>query len=88
MATTSYDVPTAWDSSARYNAASDVDVLLSNHNNLRRLYFTITTSTSTPSVAIRKASFVEPGTTKAMQLVTGEYLWLAAETESSAALEV
>ncbi len=88
MATTTYDTTAEWSASARYTAADDTDVLISNPSALTRLSFTITDSDTLPTTSVTRGSLVARESSQDIALVSGERLWLASPQPSSAAIEV
>lgn len=89
MATTQLEADKTWvaDSNHRYTASGDTDILLSNHSQTGRLYFTITANDTLPTIDPARASFVPSDRHLPMQLLAGERLWLAANPPTTAAIE-
>lgn len=75
--TTVYTLTDAWLATNRYTAAADVDIRIGNASVAHRIAFAITDDNTAPSMAVGAAAIIKPGEREAMQLVTGERLWLA-----------
>ena len=79
MPSTAYTAMTnAWSTSNRYQAVADVDVLISTTSGGPGV-FEIGTS-STPAISPGQGHPIQRGESRALQLKTGEYLWLAARS--------
>ena len=78
MATTIYPLPTTWGSTARYTAAGDVDVLLSNPNDDTTIHFEITTSDTTPTINPSASASLTPKLSQSIALATDDRLWITA----------
>ena len=75
MADTDYDLTTAISATNRYTAAADVDVLLS-ASGAFQLRWSITPDDTAPTV---KGHPLDPNRSQALQLKTGDRLWMWAE---------
>lgn len=77
MATTPYrPLYLAWDVTNRYLAAAAVDVLLSNPGD-HPIAFEITNGSDTlPTLPVRDATVVMPGSARAMSLLINDRLWI------------
>lgn len=75
MADTDYDLTTTRSATNRYTAASDVDVLLSASGGFA-LRWSITPDDTVPTVTGHP---LEPNNSQALQLKTGDRLWMWAE---------
>lgn len=72
----------AFGAAARYTAAADVDILITNPTNgfAHSLRFLITTDDTVPaSTLFATAGEIRSGRDKALQLTAGERLWLAGD---------
>ena len=78
MASTEYTLTADWSATNRYTAGADVDVLISNPSGYS-LRFELTGTDATPALAARRGHPIGPGQSRAMQLTSGERLWLVGE---------
>lgn len=72
----------AFGASARYTAAADVDILITNPTNsfAHSLRFLITTDDTVPAASsFVTAGEIRSGRDKALQLLTGERIWFAGD---------
>lgn len=80
MPTIRQTLPTSWDASARVDGSTSPNVLISDTQG-RRIFFAITSSTTAPAFAVTEGHPIVRGGTQGITLASGEYLWIAAETE-------
>jgi hypothetical protein len=84
MAATAYDPTTAWTAAARYTAAAETPVKISNPNVQTRRFvgWTITTSDTIPTIDPSYANPIAPGESDSASptLAIGERLWLVMMT--------
>ena len=77
MAQNPYTATTFWSADARYTAGADVDILLSNASGQHTLLWIITTTDTVPTSPVASGNPIKPDSSRAMQLLSGERLWLA-----------
>ncbi|ANT39925.1 hypothetical protein RGUI_4120 [Rhodovulum sp. P5] len=77
MPTTLYTLDADWSASARFTAATDMDINIGNPSTWARLSWDLTTDDTPPAVAPALATPMLPGAEKGLQLRAGERLWLA-----------
>lgn len=79
MASTAYDALTKnWTVESRFTAAADTDILLSNPSN-EIVHFSLTVDDSAPAISPARGHPLKPLSVLAMQLKSGERLWLSGE---------
>jgi hypothetical protein len=83
-----YTANTAWSASARYTAAADADILLSNASAQFTVLWTLTTSDTAPSITPSQANALAPDQSFPMQLASGERLWMAVRSGVNAPVNV
>ena len=80
------DMSSDWNLDNRYEATSDVSVLVSN-TGVRVVYWTHTTDSTLPPHSPRQLSPLKPGEKERLSLRSGEFLWFAGD-EAHINLEV
>lgn len=89
MAGTAYQLTNRWRSEARFHAAVETEVAVgAPRSNAAHISFTITTSTTTPTIAPDVALSIDEGTMQGMTLNAGEYIWFAGLEGDHATVEV
>ena len=76
MATTQYNLDRLWQASARYTAAGDIDVLITNPTQFPAFWW-ITTNDTAPTINYETANPIGALGSQAISLATGERVWLA-----------
>ncbi|WP_171208053.1 MULTISPECIES: hypothetical protein [unclassified Ruegeria] len=76
MPSTAYKTAAGWIASNRHTATADEDILLSNVGG-DTIHFEITTDDAVPALDVSKGHPVQPGRSQAMQIKSGERLWIA-----------
>lgn len=77
MATTAYPLVKTWSSSARYTATGSTDIRISNPNDNTAIFWTITTSDTTPAIDPAKSNKLFPGEKETITLALNDRLWSA-----------
>lgn len=85
MPTSRQPILTAWDASARVDAAADTDALVTETQG-RPIFWAVTANTTAPAFSVHFGHRIEPRASQGVSLKAGEYLWLAAETEFNCTL--
>jgi hypothetical protein len=80
MTANAYSATPAWEATARYTAASAIDVLVSNSSDEFTALWSTTTSDTAPVITPEQANALLPGHSIALQLLSGERLWLASRS--------
>ena len=87
MASTVYTLSNIWSTAAKYTAAAEVDILISNPNGNTVVTWTITASDTLPTVEESAGHPLLPHTSRAMTLASGERLWTTGPTGTFSTLE-
>ena len=85
MPSITYKPAASWNASNRHTAISDQDILLSNVSS-DTIRFEITVDDATPVLDAALGHSVQPGRSIAMQLKSGERLWLVGDDAQATVL--
>jgi len=85
MPSITYNPATGWTASNRHTALSDQDILLSNVGGAS-VRFEITNDDTAPILDAGLGHTIQPGRSLAMQLKSGERLWLTGENAQATLL--
>ncbi|ARE40921.1 hypothetical protein RGUI_2780 [Rhodovulum sp. P5] len=77
MPTTPYTVAADWGAGARYTAATDEDVRITNPSTQHVLWWDVTTDDTPPTTPPAGTNAVKPLEGQPLGLIAGERIWLA-----------